>query len=561
MRLKALPPTPLLIAVLLMLLPLLGVLALAVEAGALHGGLALAAAVAALAGAGLALRTYRRDADAITDYAAQLAESDEPSASGGPPAGTPSALRALAVTIGRLHRVGLRRAERVRMQLDANDSMFDALHDPLLLMDAERQVVRANLAARALFGDKVVERDLASALRTPAVLEAVDAVLRGGASRVVEFTLPVPVERSFEAQVKPFQRLEPQPDPTLLDGEEEDGEPAPRPPIVARLAILTLHDVTAARRSEQMRADFIANASHELRTPLSSLLGFIETLRGPARDDPEAQDRFLAIMHDQASRMTRLVNDLLSLSRIELDEHMPPNGRVDVVEELENVIAALELKAAERRIRLRLEAPDDLPPVVGDEDQLTQVFQNLVSNAIKYTRADTDVTVTVALADGAAVGFTGLPPGATAGSGAGPGPGPGPGKDRRAPRGGTAMVSVSVRDHGDGIARTHLPRLTERFYRVDAARSRAMGGTGLGLAIVKHILNRHRGRLTIESEVGAGSAFTVYLPAASEAVSSSPPGGEGRGEGDKRQDARGRAAALPPHPNPLPGGERGLGGL
>lgn len=545
MRPKASPPTPLLTAILLMLAPLLGVLAWAAHAGALHGGLALVAAMPALVGAVLVLRTYRRDADAMTDYAARLAETDEPLA----PAGTPPALKALTATIGRLHRVGLRRAESVRMQLDADEAVIDALPAPLLLMDAERQVVRANQTARELFGDKVVDRDLASSLRTPAVLEAVDSVLRGGASRIIEFTLPVPVERSFEAQVKPFQRLVPEPDPSLLDGEIEE-EPAPRPPTVARMAILTLHDVTAARRSEQMRADFIANASHELRTPLSSLLGFIETLRGPARDDPEAQDRFLSIMHDQASRMTRLVNDLLSLSRIELDEHMPPNGRVDVVEELENVIAALELKAAQRRIRLRLEAPETLPYVVGDEDQLTQVFQNLVSNAIKYTREDTDVTVTVALADGAAVGFAGLP--APAGAAA---------KDKRVVRSGTAMVSVSVRDHGDGIARTHLPRLTERFYRVDAARSRAMGGTGLGLAIVKHILNRHRGRLTIESEVGVGSAFTVYLPAVGEAVSPSPPRGEGRGEGEAWQDFRERAAARPPHPNPLPGEERGLGSV
>ncbi|PWC89132.1 alkaline phosphatase [Azospirillum sp. TSH100] len=544
MRQKALPPSSLLTAILLMLVPLAIILAWAVYAGALHGGLALVAGVAALAGAVMTVRTYRRDADAVTDYAARLAEADEPLA----PAGTPPALKALAATIGRLHRVGLRRAESVRMQLDADEAVIDALPAPLLLMDADRQVVRANQTARELFGDKIVDRDLASSLRTPAVLEAVDSVLRGGASRIIEFTLPVPVERSFEAQVKPFQRLVPEPDPSLLDGEIEE-EPAPRPPTVARMAILTLHDVTAARRSEQMRADFIANASHELRTPLSSLLGFIETLRGPARDDTEAQDRFLAIMHDQASRMTRLVNDLLSLSRIELDEHMPPNGRVDVVEELENVIAALQLKAAERRIRLRLEAPEDLPPVVGDEDQLTQVFQNLVSNAIKYTREDTNVTVTVALVDGAAVGFTGLPA-----------PGGAP-KDKRAGRGGTAMVSVSVRDRGDGIARTHLPRLTERFYRVDAARSRAMGGTGLGLAIVKHILNRHRGRLTIESEVGVGSAFTAYLPAVGEALSPSPPRGEGRGEGETLLDFRGRAAALPPHPNPLPGGERGFGGV
>lgn len=542
MRLKALPPAPLLTAVLLMLVPLLAVLALAVQAGALHGGLAAVAAASALAGAVTVLRVYRRDADAVTDYAARLAEAEEPLV----PGGTPPALRALAATIGRLHRVGLRRAESVRLQLDADEAVIDALPAPLLLMDAERQVVRANATARELFGDKVVDRDLASSLRTPAVLEAVDSVLRGGASRIIEFTLPVPVERSFEAQVKPFQRLVPEPDPSLLDGESDEDEPAPRPPAVARMAILTLHDVTTARRSEQMRADFIANASHELRTPLSSLLGFIETLRGPARDDPEAQDRFLSIMHDQASRMTRLVNDLLSLSRIELDEHMPPNGRVDVVEELENVIAALELKAAQRRIRLRLEAPEDLPRVIGDEDQLTQVFQNLVSNAIKYTREDTDVTVTVALADGTAVGFAGLPV-----------PGGPLAKERRLLRGGTAMVSVSVRDRGDGIARTHLPRLTERFYRVDAARSRAMGGTGLGLAIVKHILNRHRGRLTIESEVGVGSAFTVYLPAVGEAMSPS----SSRGEGEARRDLRNGHAVFPPHPTPLPGGERGAGGV
>ena len=247
-----------------------------------------------------------------------------------------------------------------------------------------------------------------------------------------------------------------------------------------------------------MRADFIANASHELRTPLSSLLGFIETLRGPARDDLEAHERFLSIMHDQASRMARLVNDLLSLSRIELDEHMPPAGRVDVLDRLDGVIAALELKAASRGIRLKLEGPDSLPAVVGDDDQLTQVFQNLVSNAIKYTRENTDVTVSVSIADGAVVGIVGTAPM--------------PGRGGR----GNPMVAVAVRDQGEGIARTHLPRLTERFYRVDAARSRAMGGTGLGLAIVKHIVNRHRGRLTIESAVGVGSTFTVYLPVAAD---------------------------------------------
>jgi two-component system phosphate regulon sensor histidine kinase PhoR len=250
-------------------------------------------------------------------------------------------------------------------------------------------------------------------------------------------------------------------------------------------AILTFHDMTAIKRSEQMRADFVANASHELRTPLATLLGFIETLRGPARDDPEARDRFLSIMHDQSGRMARLVNDLLSLSKIELDEHTPPTGRANPLRIARSAVAALELKAAARKIRLVLTAPDQLPAVAGDDDQLAQVLQNLIDNAIKYTRDNTEVRVTLAATGG-----------------------------RRS----KPMISIAVADCGEGIARTHLPRLTERFYRVDPARSRALGGTGLGLAIVKHIVNRHRGQMTIESDVGKGSTFTVLLPVAADAA-------------------------------------------
>jgi two-component system phosphate regulon sensor histidine kinase PhoR len=229
-----------------------------------------------------------------------------------------------------------------------------------------------------------------------------------------------------------------------------------------------------------MRADFVANASHELRTPLSSLMGFIETLRGPARDDAAARERFLGIMQQQAERMSRLVNDLLSLSRIELDEHVQPTGRVSVGPLLQSVADALELKAQRRGQRLELDLAPELPQVTGDSDQLYQVFQNLVSNAINYGRQGGIVGISARLARGARGGLT-----------------------------------VSIRDQGEGIAKEHLPRLTERFYRVDPARSRAVGGTGLGLAIVKHIVSRHRGRLEIDSEVGRGSIFTVHLPAAS----------------------------------------------
>ncbi len=500
---KGMPPVRLTLAAALILAPLLAALALLVVQGGVRPAAAVLGGAMALAGVALLLRLHRREMLAMAGYVGRLAEEADPPL---PPAAASPPLRALAAAAVRLHRDMARRTERVRAELDVSESIVEALHDPLVLVGADRRGVLANQAARGLFGDRIIGRDLAESLRNPGVLEAVDAVLGGAASRIVEFSLPVPVERLFEVRVKPFRRRPPPPDGGQSVAPPEGGQSVAPPdggrsatppePGAGRMAILTLHDITALRRSEQMRADFIANASHELRTPLSSLLGFIETLRGPARDDPEAQDRFLAIMHDQASRMARLVNDLLSLSRIELDEHMPPSGRVDVLDRLDGVMAALELKAAARGIRLRLEAPDGLPPVVGDEDQLTQVFQNLVSNAIKYTREGTDVTVTVAIADGTVVGFAGPP--ALAGRG---------GRGR-------PMMAVAVRDHGEGIARTHLPRLTERFYRVDAARSRAMGGTGLGLAIVKHILNRHRGRLTIESEVGVGSTFTVYLPIA-----------------------------------------------
>jgi two-component system phosphate regulon sensor histidine kinase PhoR len=276
------------------------------------------------------------------------------------------------------------------------------------------------------------------------------------------------------------------------------GAVAPGPALLAALGALALaillarralappaalRDIAAARRSDRMRADFVANASHELRTPLASLLGFVETLRGPARDDEAARDRFLAIMHEQATRMARLIDDLLSLSRIEMNEHVPPTGRVELGEALRRVAETLQQKAAARGMRIEVAVPAGLPPAIGDADELAQLFQNLVDNAIKYGRPETPVRVAARRAD-------------------------------RPLPGAEAAVAVSVADEGEGIAREHLPRLTERFYRVDTARSRAAGGTGLGLAIVKHIVGRHRGALEIASERGRGSTFTVRLPAA-----------------------------------------------
>ncbi|MEI8393914.1 MAG: ATP-binding protein [Rhodospirillaceae bacterium] len=351
-----------------------------------------------------------------------------------------------------LQRKADKRYTDLATRLQTGEVMLEALHDPLIAISGARRVRYANQAARTLFGEQMADADLSHGLRHPEIVGAVDAVLAGGASRAVEFTLPGTVECVYHARIKPFRR----------PGDSE--------------ALILLHDITKMKRSEQQRADFVANASHELRTPLASLTGFIETLRGAARDDADARERFLGIMHEQAGRMGRLVDDLLSLSRIELDEHIRPGDSVDVLRCVGAAMAAFELKAAARRVRLRISAADGLQPVPGDSDQLTQVMYNLISNAVKYTREQTEVTITISTT--------------------------------------SRMVMIAVADRGEGISRTHLPRLTERFYRVDPARSRALGGTGLGLAIVKHILNRHRGRLIIESEPGQGATFTVQLPIA-----------------------------------------------
>lgn len=346
------------------------------------------------------------------------------------------------------------RLRRVEAELAGSNDLLARHPDPVLLVNRRRRVARINNAACELFGADIVRRDLAAVLQNVDVLNATEAVLNGGAGRIAEFWISMPALRHFRTRIEP------------LPGHSEDG--------VAVLLAMT--DLTDLKRIEQMRADFVANASHELRTPLSTLLGFIETLQESAADDPETLHRFLPIMQQQATRMARLVDDLLSLSRIEMNEHLPPTAQVALPEILRSVVQALAFRAEARGMRIELNLQADLQPVVGDADQLTQVFQNLIDNAIKYAAADSVILVE-----------------------AGPSP--------RLPDG----VAVSVRDRGQGIAAWHLPRLTERFYRADTDRSSAAGGTGLGLAIVKHVVNRHRGLLGIESELGRGSVFTVHL--------------------------------------------------
>ena len=352
--------------------------------------------------------------------------------------------------------------------LGAARAVLAALPEPLILLDEARRVVSANAAATALLGDRLEDRDLAGALRHPAVLAAADAgaARRGRPRRRIRADEPgrAPSERASRAAVRR----------TTADG---------------AAAVLMLHDLTAIKRSERLRADFVANASHELRTPLATLVGFIETLRGPAREDEAARERFLAIMAEQAGRMTRLVDDLLSLSRIEMNEHRPPTGAVDLAPVIETVAEPLEQRAAARGMRIVLDLPPDLPPVARRCRRARPGLPEPARQRHQIRCAEGTVSRSP--------------------------PCPRRGSCRAARRPAQPAPSRSpCATMAQGIAREHLPRLTERFYRVDPARSRELGGTGLGLAIVKHIVSHHRGALDIESELGQGSVFTVHLPAA-----------------------------------------------
>ncbi|MGE0718302.1 MAG: sensor histidine kinase [Alphaproteobacteria bacterium] len=443
--------------------PALAVILVLMLSGAIDDVTAAAALMAVLAATALLVWPYVMAVDGLRAAVVQLErEGDAPA----PDTGPSDSLKQIWDAVRSMHgEREVRRAE-VEERLRAEEAILAALPDPLLLLDRRRVVLRANAAAADLLGGPPQGRDLAAALRHPAVLAAADAVLAGEPAREVEFALAAPVVRELVARVR-----------ALSAGVAPGGV----------VALVALHDVTAIKRAEKMRADFVANASHELRTPLSTLVGFVETLQGPAHDDAEARDRFLAIMHEQAHRMARLVEDLLSLSRIEQEEHTLPTGRVDLGALVRATADTMEPRVRARGASLDLLVDPGLPSVQADADQIAQVLQNLIDNAAKYGRRNAPVTVTVTRAAR-----------------------PLTGGERR----GRPGISVAVADRGEGIPREHLARLTERFYRVDPARSRALGGTGLGLAIVKHIVARHRGVLEIDSRIGEGSTFTVTLPVA-----------------------------------------------
>jgi two-component system, OmpR family, phosphate regulon sensor histidine kinase PhoR len=335
------------------------------------------------------------------------------------------------------------RAENKAAKATSPDfAVIEALDMPTIVFDRETQIVRQNAAARSLVGAYPERASLSARIRSPAILDLVARVVARGLPESVEHSERVPSERWHEVRVAP------------VTTRAEPGK---------RLFVLTFRDLTEARRMDRMRTDFVANASHELRTPLASLMGFIETMQGPARNDEAARTRFFGIMLEQAQRMARLIDDLLSLSRLEMRAHVAPEGRVDLGRTITHVVDSLKPMATDLGVEIELALPQEPVLVTGDVDELIQVFSNLIENACKYD------------AEGA---------------------------------------HVTVKDFGPGIAKEHVPRLTERFYRVDVETSRAKKGTGLGLAIVKHILARHRARLVVRSTPGEGSAFTVKFSSA-----------------------------------------------
>ncbi|MBD8893130.1 ATP-binding protein [Roseibium litorale] len=341
----------------------------------------------------------------------------------------------------------------------------DALSSPCFVADGKGVTRYVNKAALDYYGQVRPGDPLSFALRAPSLLEAFDRVSASGKAERISWGEKVPSEAWFEAHIAPV----------YMPGGSGTAEAGGVPDFI----LVVVYDQSEQRRLERMRSDFIANASHELRTPLASLSGFIETLQGPAKNDADARDRFLGIMHEQASRMRRLIDDILSLSRIEMKANVKPSDSVDLAEIVRHSADALAPLGRELDVEIETRLPELAATVRGDRDELIQVTENLIENAMKYGGSGKRVEVSVARSSG----------------------------------NGSAGWCLCVRDFGEGIAAEHLPRLTERFYRVDVASSRTLKGTGLGLAIVKHILTRHRARLEIVSKPGEGAAFSVHFPA------------------------------------------------
>lgn len=455
------PFNTLLLTVLLVTSPALLMLGLYVALGTLTISQMIYAYVVMFVASALLVYPFLSNVSALTHYVKELAQDKRVQA---PDLAFIGSAVELSEALRRLQSSWDVKKKQMETIITEREILVDTLPDILIMVNDEKKVVRTNRAARAIFGQNLAGKPLSDVIANTYLLDALNSVIQDLRGREIEFRIEEPVIRDFLAIIERF----------------------PVPTAGGISTIITMNDITELKSVEQMRADFVANASHEIRTPLASIKGFIETLIGPAKDDEKAREEFLKIMLEQADRMQQLITDLLSLSKIEMNAHSVPTEPLDLSKLVRKEADNFKRPLAAKNIRLMLNIHDNLPMVKGENNELTQVVHNLISNAIKYGYADSDVTVTLKVT-------TELP------------------QDLNM-RNLTRVVALSVKDQGDGIPKQHLPRLMERFYRVDSARTRQVGGTGLGLAIVKGIITRHRGAITIDSVVGEGSTFTVYLP-------------------------------------------------
>ncbi len=358
-----------------------------------------------------------------------------------------------------------KKREELQKTIIEREVLVDALPDIIIIIDSKQHILRTNRATRQIFSQNLAGKKLEDIIPSSNLIDTVTRAIEGGSMQETEFHIEEPMYRDFLAIIE------------HLPIEAQGGGGS---------LVVTMNDITELKGVEKMRADFVANASHEIRTPLASIIGFIETIQGPAKDDPEAIEQFLDLMSQQAERMRQLINDLLSLSKIEMNAHSIPIDPVNFAQVINSEARHFELPAKEKGMSILLDVKDTLPLVKGDKNELAQIVHNLIGNAIKYGDANTEVRVVARVTSD-------LPP-------------------DQYMRTINRAVMLSVRDQGEGIAKEHLARLTERFFRVDSSRTQSVGGTGLGLAIVKGILTRHRGAITINSTIGQGSSFNVFLP-------------------------------------------------
>lgn len=403
------------------------------------------------------IHPYISNIIALTDYVRKLAEdkkADEPDLS------FLNNLEELSGAVAQLNKSWENRKNQLEAAVTENKIVIEVLPDALFILDKEQRIIRTNGMARHMFGHRITQQRVEEVLPVPELINAIQNVKQ---VREVEFhIMEREIRRDYYAKVTKF----PANSPSSTD------------------MIVTLHDLTELKQIRKMRADFVANASHEMKTPLASIIGLLETMQTSAKNDPAAQAEFVKIMADQSQRMKTLIEDLLSLSKIEADTS-PPDKKVDIRKIIEDAKKHTDYATSKKNINVKINIKDDLPQILGDDNQLSQVIINLISNAAKYGYSDSDIIIEASITRKLPLEISE--------------------KYDKA-------IEIAVTDRSEGIAPEHIPRLTERFYRIDSARTRKLGGTGLGLAIVKHTLNRHGGLLKIASKVGEGSTFSVFLP-------------------------------------------------